>query len=185
MPVKSLPEDKAKIAFHAAMMAIQNFGFFIMYAFLWNHAAAGGATCASTAYATGMMTLTCFGVAFLCVGMGMGGYTDDKVAFTLLWFLHLVGGSFYTACTVIVPAARWSDEGKACAANSKGIPVSAVYIMHAALYLVYVGGMLSITYFSFLKQLWTPKIKLPQANVLVAVVLVFGIPQAIVYATTL
>ena len=31
MPVVSLPADKPKIVFHAAMMAIQNFGFFTMY----------------------------------------------------------------------------------------------------------------------------------------------------------
>ena len=30
MPVSSLAEDKPKIVFHAAMMAIQNFGFFNM-----------------------------------------------------------------------------------------------------------------------------------------------------------
>ena len=29
MPVKSLAEDKPKILFYGAMMAIQNFGFFV------------------------------------------------------------------------------------------------------------------------------------------------------------
>jgi hypothetical protein len=33
--VVSLPQDKPKIAFHAAMMAIQNFGFFKMYFDVW------------------------------------------------------------------------------------------------------------------------------------------------------
>ena len=33
MPVNSLPEDKPKIAFHSAMMAIQNFGFFMVSKF--------------------------------------------------------------------------------------------------------------------------------------------------------
>ena len=35
MPVRSLPEDKPKIVFHAAMMVIQNFGFFTMYFDAW------------------------------------------------------------------------------------------------------------------------------------------------------
>ena len=35
MPVKSLPADKPKIVFHAAMMSIQNFGFFMMYLAAW------------------------------------------------------------------------------------------------------------------------------------------------------
>ena len=33
----------------------------------------------------------------------------------------------------------------------KGDRTKLVYVAHAALYMVYVGGMLSITYFSFLK----------------------------------
>ena len=31
MPAAVLPADKPKIAFYGAMMAIQNFGFFLMY----------------------------------------------------------------------------------------------------------------------------------------------------------
>ena len=31
MPVLAVAEDKPKIAFYGAMMAIQNFGFFVMY----------------------------------------------------------------------------------------------------------------------------------------------------------
>ena len=128
----SRPADKPKIAFHATMMAIQNFGFFIMYYDIW------GATpgpimattpvtdpCGSTRYAVGMMALTCFGVAFLCIGM---------------WFTH------------------------------------------ASLYMVYVGGMLSITWFSFLKNV-LPKKKLPHPGVMMAAAIVFIVPQSIVYAT--
>jgi len=33
--VKSLPQDKAKIVFHSAMMAVQNFGFMILYHDIW------------------------------------------------------------------------------------------------------------------------------------------------------
>ena len=181
--VVSLPQDKPKIAFHAAMMAIQNFGFFKMYFDVWG-STLPSAVCDSTRYAVGMMAMTCFCVAFLCVGMGMGGLTDDKPAFILFWFAHLVGGSMYTACTVIVPIARWSDDGKLCAAANpvNGDRTAIVYYMHAALYLVYVGGMLSITYFSYLKHVLP---KLPSPTLLLAVVLVFGIPQAVVYAVTL
>jgi len=182
-PIAPLPEDKPKIAFHGAMMAIQNFGFFIMYWDIW------GATpyddvCDSTRYATGMMSLTCFAVAFLCVGMAMGGATSDFYTFTLMWFLHLIGGSMYTACTVAVPAARYSTDGEKCAklAPVNGDRSDAVYLMHAFLYLFYVGGMLSITYFSFLKAKIAAR-TLPPIYVIVLVVVVFAIPQAVVYTT--
>eukprot|EP00929_Paragymnodinium_shiwhaense_P030328 TRINITY_DN17206_c0_g1_i1.p1 TRINITY_DN17206_c0_g1~~TRINITY_DN17206_c0_g1_i1.p1 ORF type:complete len:183 (+),score=14.34 TRINITY_DN17206_c0_g1_i1:60-608(+) len=165
MPVRSLPEDKPKIVFHAAMMVIQNFGFFTMYYDVWGRTpgplaaavAVGSGTsddpCQSTRFACGFMAMTCFMVAFLCLGMGFGGYTDDVVTFALYWFLHLAGGGCYTICTVLIPLARWSEEGKVCAnlAKVNGDRVEVVYYMHAALYFVYVGGMLSITYFSFVK----------------------------------
>lgn len=80
MPVKSLPQDKPKIAFHAAMMAIENFGFFMMYYDIWGFTpgpqTAGGVVtdpCESTRAAVSFFALTCFCVAFLCVGMGYGG----------------------------------------------------------------------------------------------------------------
>ena len=92
-----------------------------------------------TRYATGMMALTCFCVAFLCVGMGLGGATSDYYTFLVMWYLHLVGGSMYTACTVIVPAARYSGDGEDCAALSpvNGDRLNAVYTLHATLYLFY------------------------------------------------
>merc|ERR1712190_600652 len=103
--------------------------------------------------------MTCFCVAFLCVGMGFGGYTDDIVTFALYWLLHLVGGACYTICTFLVPIARFSDDGKLCAAYApvNGDRIEVVYYMHAALYFVYVGGMLSITYFSFAKPTFFSK----------------------------
>ena len=81
------------------------------------------------------------------------GYTDDKTVFTLYWLLHLVGGACYTYCTIAIPMEIYSDEGKKCAELSpvNGDRTKLVYVVHAALYMVYVGGMLSITYFSFLK----------------------------------
>ena len=76
MPVKSLPADKPKIIFHIAMMCIQNFGFFLMYLASWI-ATPEAEVCAETRFAVGFMSLTCFLVAFLFIGMGFGGYTDD------------------------------------------------------------------------------------------------------------
>lgn len=183
--IYSLPQDKPKIVFHAAMMAIQNFGFMVLYNSTWA-ATPHAEVCDSTRYAVGLMSMTCFLVAFLCVGMGFGGYTDDKPLFFVMWYLHLVGGSLYTASTVIIPVARYSDDGNKCAdlAPTNGERVNAIWIMHASLYMVYVGGMLSITYFSFLKNLLADR-KLPHPGLILLVVLLFGGPQAIVYATQL
>jgi len=80
--VNSLAQDKPKIAFHAAMMAIKTFGFFTMYYDIWEAtpgplAGGKGDPCASTRYACGMMALTCFSVTWLCVGMAYGGYISD------------------------------------------------------------------------------------------------------------
>merc|ERR1719221_1810716 len=85
--------------------------------------------------------------------MGFGGYINDAFLFALYFFLHLVGGGTYTICTILVPIERFSNDGKACANLNpvNGDRIEIVYYMHAALYLVYVGGMLSILYFSFLK----------------------------------
>jgi len=133
-------------------MAIQNFGFFIMYYDTWG-ATPDAETCDDTRFWIAFMAMTCFCVAFLCVGMGFGGYIDDKITFTLYWFAHLVGGACYTFCTVGIPLARFSEDGKACAQLSpvNGERIRVVFAVHAALYMVYVGGMLSITYFSFIK----------------------------------
>lgn len=157
MRVQSLPGDKPKILFHAAMMVIQNFGFFTMYYDIWGDTSPED-ICDGTRFVVAFMAMTCFMVAFLCVGMGFGGYTDDKIVFALYWLLHLVGGACYTLCTILIPLEFWSDNGKECAAliPVNGNRLEAVYIMHAALYLVYVGGMLSITYFSCVKPTFFP-----------------------------
>ena len=47
-----------------------------MYFDIWGPTPAA-ATCAETRFAVGFMAMTCFYVAFMCVGMGFGGYTDD------------------------------------------------------------------------------------------------------------
>jgi len=153
MPVKSLAADKPKIFAHAAMMMIQNFGFFMMYFDSWI-ATPDAEVCAETRFAVGYMAVSCFLFAFLCVGMGFGGYIDDGFTFALYWIAHAVpavGG--YSVCTFLVPLARFSETGIACAnlAPVAGSRLQVVYIVHAALYWCYVGNMLSVTYFSFLK----------------------------------
>eukprot|EP00322_Chrysochromulina_rotalis_P020053 CAMPEP_0115863380 /NCGR_PEP_ID=MMETSP0287-20121206/18660_1 /TAXON_ID=412157 /ORGANISM="Chrysochromulina rotalis, Strain UIO044" /LENGTH=202 /DNA_ID=CAMNT_0003317827 /DNA_START=35 /DNA_END=643 /DNA_ORIENTATION=+ len=153
MTVLSLTADKPKIVFHVAMMSIQNFGFFLMYFALWMSTPEAD-VCAETRFAEGFMSLTCFLVAFLCIGMGFGGYTDDPVIFALYWIAHAVpavGG--YTTCTFLIPLARFSETGVACATLSPviGTIVQWVYVVHAGLYWCYVGNMVSVTYFSFLK----------------------------------
>jgi len=156
--VMSLPEDKPKIVFHAAMMCVQNMGFFVMYYDIWGDTPYHFNGCHGIRQAVGYMALTCFCVGFLCVGMGFGGYTDDFGVFWLYWLLHLVGGASYSICTVLIPRAMYSDDGQDCLRYDEG-PYSRVngerleyvYYLHAVLYLVYVGSMLSITYFSFAK----------------------------------
>jgi len=153
MPVKPTAEDKVKIVFHITMMAIQNFGFFIMYFALWLNTPAAE-TCDETRFAEGFMALTCFLVSWLCIGMGFGGYTEDNALFAFYWVAHAAPAVLgYCTCTFLVPIARFSETGKACAALAPviGSAVQSVYIVHAGLFFCYVGNMLSVTYFSFLK----------------------------------
>jgi len=178
MKVLSAPADKPKIVFHVAMMSLQNFGFFIMYYSLWI-ATPDAEICADTRFAEGFMALTCFLVAFLCVGMGFGGYTDDAAVFAVYWIAHAVpavGG--YTTCTFLIPMARFSDSGMACASLSPviGTIVQSVYVVHAGLYWCYVGNMVSVTYFSFLKPSFdfTVKPVVALSALALAEALVFG-----------
>ena len=150
--VRSTPADKPKIAFHAAMMTVQNFGFMIMYYDTWGNTP-NESVCDDTRLYVAWMVMTCFCEAWLCIGMGMGGYADNRCLFTFYWLCHLVGGGSYIFCTAAIPLARYSADGMACArlAPINGDRIQLVYIMHAALFLGYVGNMLSITYYSFLK----------------------------------
>jgi len=153
MGVKSLAADKPKIVFHAAMLTVQNFGFFAMYFATWM-ATPEAEVCAESRFAEGYMAMSCFLVAFLCIGMGFGGYCDDTFLFTFYWICHAVpavGG--YSVCTLLIPLARFSETGIACATLSPvvGSVVQVVYIMHAGLYFCYVGNMVSVTYLSFVK----------------------------------
>ena len=135
------------------MMSVQNFGFFIMYFALWLNTPPA-ASCDETRFAEGYMALTCFLVSWLCIGMGFGGYTEDSVLFPVYWVGHALPAVLgYCVCTFLVPMARFSDTGKACAALAPvvGTAAQGVYIVHAGLFFCYVGNMLSVTYFSFLK----------------------------------
>jgi len=150
---KSPPEDKVKIVFHITMMSVQNFGFFIMYFGLWLSTPVAE-TCDETRFAEGFMALTCFLVSWLCIGMGFGGYTEDPVLFPFYWVAHAAPAVLgYCTCTFLIPIARFSETGWACAALAPviGSAVQAVYIVHAGLFFCYVANMLSVTYFSFLK----------------------------------
>jgi hypothetical protein len=66
--------------------------------------------CEGTRFAVAFMAMTCFLVAFLCVGMGFGGYTDDAPVLALYWLLHLVGGASYTYCTIAIPLEIYGDD---------------------------------------------------------------------------
>ena len=150
--VVSLPADKPKIVAYAAMMAIQNFGFFIAYYQIYPMIT-DTPVCDDLRFWVGFFALDCFIESFCCIWMAMGGYTDDKCMFTFGWILHLVVALPYCISTVGIPAAMYADDGKACreSMHSMAHPLVAVYWTHCCLFLVYVWMMLSITYFSFLK----------------------------------
>ena len=82
MPVRSIPEDKPKIMFYAAMMFIQNFGFFLMYFQMYKVIPdLESGDCETLRYWVGFFALDCFVESVVCVWMGMGGYTDDGCLF--------------------------------------------------------------------------------------------------------
>ena len=71
------PSFVRQILFYCAMMAIQNFGFFIMYFFL-NLSVPVLADCANMRYWTGFFGLDCFVESFCVLWMAMGGYIDSN-----------------------------------------------------------------------------------------------------------
>ena len=117
MPVESLAADKPKILFFAAMMAIQNYGFFEMYFSLFPFIPAsvdGGLDCETLRFWVGFFSIDCFVESFCVLWMAMvrrpapasdafaairslpfcglrqGGYIDSKCMFAFGWILHLV-----------------------------------------------------------------------------------------------
>jgi len=154
MAVTSFPEDKPKIMFYAAMMWIQNFGFFFMYFLMYmSMPDPAGGECTNLRFWVGVFALDCFVESFCCVWMGMGGYTDDGCLFPVMWIVHLLVALPYVLCTITIPVAIYSDDGKACreVAGPPLYPLVPVYWTHCGLFIVYVWMMLSITYYSFLK----------------------------------
>ena len=89
MPALSSPADKPKILFYGAMMAIQNFGFFLMYFLIWLFVPLGD-TCSDTRFWIGFFSLDCFVESFCVLWMAMGGYVDSTCWFIFGWMLHLV-----------------------------------------------------------------------------------------------
>jgi len=148
MALGVLPEDKPKIAFTAAMMWVQNFGFFLMYLMMWIFMPKDD-KCNSLRFWVGFFSLDCFLESFW---MGMAGFTDDSTLFPVMWILHLLVALPYVLCTFTIPGAMYSDDGKACRENTSLLkPLEPVWILHASVFLVYVVMMLTVTYFSFLK----------------------------------
>jgi hypothetical protein len=151
-PAGVVDEDKPKIAYYAAMMAIQNFGFFLMYYAIFGDIPDIG-ECGNLRFWIGFFALDCFVESFVCIWMGMGGYTDNSKLFNVMWILHLLVALPYCISTVGIPMAIYSTEGEACMAANAGplYRLKPTYWTHCVLFLVYVWMMLSITYYSFIK----------------------------------
>ena len=119
------------------------------------------ASCDNLRFWVGFFALDCFVESFVCVWMGMAGYTEDSRLFPIMWVLHLLVALPYVLCTFTIPAAIWSTEGEECRAttgfDSGLFPLVTVYYVHACLFLVYVWMMLSITYFSWAKATFFSK----------------------------
>merc|ERR1711998_198842 len=148
-----LDEDKPKIAFYAVMMTIQNFMFFVMYYTIFGYMPTA-TECGDTKYWVGFFALDCFVESFVCVWMGMMGYTNNSTGFKIMWILHLLVALPYCLCSVTIPLAVWSDpDGAKCIADNAGplYRLEPTLYVHLCLFMVYVWMMLSITYYSFIK----------------------------------
>ena len=144
-------------------MAIQNFGFFVMYFQIFPYIPVSipdVVNCDTLRFWVGFFAIDCFIESFCCLWMAMGGYTSDKCMFTFGWILHLLVALPYCISTVGIPVAMFSDDGVSCRAamGPFGLALVPVYYTHAALFLVYVWCMLSITYYSFIKPSFVKKI---------------------------
>ena len=139
LTVLSIAADKPKIAFYAAMMVIQNFGFFCMYYDIY-YMVPLSVPCEALRLWVGVFAIDCFVESFCVLWMAMGGYIDDGCMFTFGWFLHLFVALPYCISTVGIPIVLYSDPGTACRAawGNMGIVVEVVFWLHCALFLVYV-----------------------------------------------
>jgi len=162
LTVLSAPEDKPKILFYGAMMAIQNYGFYQAYYQLYPTipVSVGTASCASLRFWSGFFALDCFVESFCCLWLAMGGNVDSGFWFAFGWILHLLVALPYCISSVAIPVAMYDDDGKACrkAMGAGGDAYSVVAWTHICLFLVYVWMMLSITYYSFLKPTFITKV---------------------------
>jgi len=151
-PAGVAADDKPKIGFYAAMMMIQNFGFFVMYYNIFG-TIEDSDTCANLRFWVGFFALDCFVESFVCVWMGMAGYTDNASMFKVMWILHLLVALPYVLCTITIPMAIYSDDGAKCIASNEGpmLRLEPTFWTHCGLFMVYVWMMLSVTYYSFLK----------------------------------
>jgi len=152
MPALSSPADKPKIVFYGAMMAIQNFGFYIMYYNIFLNIPVIDA-CSNMRFWVGFFALDCFVESFCCLWMAYGGYIDSTCWFVFGWILHLLVALPYCISTVGIPVTLYEDDGEICrtAMGPSGLAIVPVFITHAALFMVYVWMMLSITWYSFVK----------------------------------
>merc|ERR1719446_1881140 len=105
MGVLSLPADKPKILFYGAMMAIQNFGFFVMYYQIYPFIpmSMGPVDCSDLRFWVGFFAIDCFIESFCVLWMAMGGYVDDRCMFIFGWLLHLFVALPYCVSTVFIP----------------------------------------------------------------------------------
>lgn len=112
-----------------------------------------------------LFALDCFVESFVCVWMGMAGYTDDAY-FCVYWVLHLLVALPYVLCTITIPLAIYDDNGVACR-NIAGYPLYPLvtsYWLHLSLFFVYVLHMLMVTYYSFLKAYFYPDLYAQDTN---------------------
>ena len=139
LTVYSLAADKPKILFYAAMMVIQNFGFFSMYYDIYYMVPLSD-PCEGLRFWVGVFAIDCFIESFCVLWMAMGGYIDDGCMFTFGWFLHLFVALPYCICTYTIPTAMYSDAGIECtdSMGSVGATLQVTYWTHAACFLVYV-----------------------------------------------
>merc|ERR1711988_363368 len=136
MPVKCLPEDKPKILFYGAMMAVQNYGFYQMYYPIFLSVPVL-ADCNNLRFWTGFFAIDCFVESFCCLWMAYGGYIDSTSWFAFGWILHLLVALPYCIATAGVPMAIYSDEGTKCRAamGPTGLAIIPVYLTHAILFM--------------------------------------------------
>jgi len=141
------------------MMAIQNFGFFLMYYMIHLTIPVSGDDCNDMRFWVGFFAIDCFVESFCVLWMAMGGFIEDNCMFAFGWVLHLLVALPYCISTVGIPVVIYSDPGKNCrvAMGPSGFTLVAVYWTHCFLFLVYVWMMLSITFYSFVKPTFFKK----------------------------